>query len=259
MTMPLRFSLLALACFVVGAFAAETPAPTNQPEDAIAAEPGLRIYEETEARKADNKFGVYIPASYRPNVPMPLLVNAHEPEGIAEWQKHADEIGFIVVGPTFLSNKGGELPVFHEHLLNDEKMLLRVMQRVFVSLSVDRRHVLFTGCSAGAFPTWYVAAKHPEIFTALCFRSGNFPGELEGLNDYMPKWAQRPVYLYWGEKDRPHVYAQNVEARKYLLEKVKLEKLTDEIIPGGGHTSRADLASSWFASLIRGAEAKGAQ
>jgi poly(3-hydroxybutyrate) depolymerase len=240
---------------ILPALGAEPPAATIQADEAIAAEAGLKIYAETEARKTDNKFGVYVPASYKPTVPMPLLVNAHEPKGIAEWQKHADEIGFIVVGPTFLSNRGGELPVFHEHLLNDEKMLLKIMQRVFGSLAVDRKHVLFTGCSAGAFPTWYVAAKHPEIFTALCFRSGNFPGELEDLNDYMPKWVQRPIYLYWGEIDRPHVYAQNVEARKYLLEKVKLEKLKDEIIPGGGHTSRADLASKWFESLIRATDA----
>lgn len=219
--------------------------------EAISPEPGTKLYNENEARQTENQFAVYIPASYKAATPLPLLMSAEGPKLIGEWQKFADETGFIVVNPTFISRKGGELNVFDAQLKADEKMLSNILKRVFGSLSIDRKHVLFTGCSAGAFPAWFIAGRHPEVFTALCFRSGNFVGEIEGLTEYMPEWKQRPVYMYWGEKDRPRVSAQNAEAVEYLEKKIKLENFKHEIIPEGGHTSRPDLASKWFESVIR--------
>lgn len=241
-------------------FSADTPdaAPVALPGDAIVAEPGVRVYAETEPRKIDNKtdnlFSIYIPPTYKQSTPMPLLVTGtgNGPKGIDEWKKYADEVGFIVLSPTCVCYRGGEMDVFDANVKSDEKMILSIMPQVFKALSIDQKNVLFTGCSAGAFPTWFVAARHPEIFTALCFRSANFVGEIENLNDYMPQWKQRPIYLYWGENDRPHVYKQNEVALQYLETKIKTEKLTHEIVPKGGHSSRPDLASKWFASIIHG-------
>jgi pimeloyl-ACP methyl ester carboxylesterase len=90
----------------------------------------------------------------------------------------------------------------------------------------------------------------PEVFTALCMRATNFAGENFPLD--MKKWKNRPIYLFWGDNDQTKAGQRGgPSGLKYLEDEVKAKNLKYKIIPGGGHHSRADLAASWFLSLIQ--------
>jgi len=217
-------------------------------------QPGLKVYEETGSRKTGNEYAVYIPAAYNASTPMPLVVSSHGAGGTGpreekQWEKFANQIGFIVVCPTFTSasNGGGEEV---DKLKSDDKMLLNVMKRVLGSLNIDRRHVMFTGFSGGGVPAWYLASKDSQIFTALCFRSANFHGVANNLQNIMQKWRNRPIYLYISEKDAPGVTAENPDALNFLQKKLNAKNFKYEVLPTTGHSGHPEYAAKWFQSLI---------
>lgn len=222
-------------------------------EDALDAAPGLKIYVEPKARATVNQFAVYIPPSYKPATPMPLLVDAHGnggsgPKEIKQWEMYADQIGFIVVCPSFQSS----VLCSDEFLKSDDKMLSNVMKRVLGSFNIDRKHILFTGFSGGGFATFYLASKDSQIFTALCFRSGNFGGEgTYNVKASFAPWRHRPVYMYLAEHDNPAINAQDIDGLAFLKKKVDPENLKYDMLPASGHQSRPEYAAKWFQTLIQ--------
>ncbi len=222
-------------------------------EDALASSPGLKIYVEPKARKTVNQFAVYIPATYKAATPMPLLVSAHGnggngPGEVKQWEKYADQIGFIAVCPSFQSS------VFcsDEFLKSDDRMLSNVMKRVLGSLNIDRKHVLFTGFSGGGFATFYLASKDSQIFTALCFRSGDFGGEgTYNVKSTFAAWRHRPVYMYLAQHDNPAINKEDIAGLAFLQKRVDAANLKYEMLPTSGHQSRPEYAAKWFQTLIQ--------
>jgi len=226
---------------------------TDLGADLLANTPGVKIYDESKARQATNQFAVYIPATYKASAPMPLVVSAHGnggngPGEVKQWQKFADEIGFIVVCPSFLSSVIGT----NDNLKSDDKMLTNVMKRVLGSFAIDRKHVLFTGFSGGGVPAWYLASKEADIFTALCFRSGNFNGDgYYNVKASFQKWRHRPVYMYLAEHDAGPVNGEEPAALAFLQKRVDAKNLKYELLPVSGHQSRPELAAKWFQTVIQ--------
>ena len=212
----------------------------------------MKTYVEPKARKTVNEFAAYIPPTYNASVPMPLLVDAHGnggsgPREIKQWEKFADQIGFIAVCPSFLSS------VFcrDDYLKSDDKMLANVMKRVLGSFNIDRKHVLFTGFSGGGFATFLLAPKASQIFTALCFRSGNFGGDVGyNINGSFAAWRHRPVYMYLAEHDNPAINAEDIAGLAFLKEGGR-EISQVRLLPTSGHQSRPEYAAKWFQTLIQ--------
>ncbi|MCS7304640.1 MAG: hypothetical protein NZ602_05965 [Thermoguttaceae bacterium] len=208
----------------------------------------------------DSSFAVYVPKSYSHETPMPLVVSSHGINGtgpgeITGWVKFAEEYGFIVVCPTYALATQPNMLKSKSAVLQEEKMLLEIMERVFRSLNVDRELVLHTGFSGGGLPTYFYAMRHPEIFTALCFRSANFLGDRFPM-DVRP-WRNRPIYIFWGSKDHPLIIEKGNMGRPpegplclAFFQKAGCTRLKHQIIEGGGHESRPDLAAKWFAEEV---------
>jgi predicted esterase len=221
--------------------------------DILPATPGLATYSEAKARKDKNEFTIYIPQSYNPAKPIPLLVDAHGNGGTGpgeapQWKKFADDIGFIAVCPTFESS----VNTMDDWLKSDDKMLSNIMKRVLGSYNIDRKHVLFTGFSGGGFPTWYLATKDYQIFTALCFRSANFNGETYNLRSSIGHWRHRPVYMYLSDHDNPNINAEEPAGLAYLKKSVDTQNLKFDLLTNdNGHKSRPEIAAKWFQSLIQ--------
>ncbi len=241
------------------------PDPSLRRKEVLDGTPGKRrIYQSRHSDYKGGRFGVYVPKRYSPEDPIPLVVSSHGAGGsgpgeLGGWQGQADKYGFIVICPSYkIAGQGGSsLRELRRRVAEDDRMLSDIMKRAFGSFHIDRKHVLHTGFSGGGVPTWYIAMNHPEWFTALCFRSGNFYGEFMPLKD--ATWRNRPIYIFWGTKDHPIILkkspvfrnaGEGPKALEFLEKRVRATKLKKEILDGGGHASRADLAAKWFAEEV---------
>jgi|GEM_PF-1473206 len=219
----------------------------------------VKIYY-TQTYGQERPFGVYVPKAYQHDQPMPLVVSSHgaNQDGTTEvqaWAQYAEKYGFIVVCPTYWvkspKQSGGALGLV---VSKDEKMLSEIMTRVFASLNVDRDLVMHTGFSGGGLPTTLIAMRHPEIFTALCYRSPNFLGPPRGVDPRV--WQRRPIYIFWGSQDHPLIIKKGNlgppegPATLAFFRQLGCTRLKHEILEGGGHASRPDLAAQWFAEEV---------
>ena len=119
---------------------------------------------------------VYVPTSYDPQKPSPLMVFLHGYDSLIdrlnwtetmyspEMQRTAEENGFLVVLPYGRSNTEfmgvGEAEVLHA---------LGVMKRLY---NVDERRILLCGASMGGSGAYSIATHHPHLFSGLMAITG---------------------------------------------------------------------------------------
>lgn len=233
----------------------------------LSREPGTRYYLVKNGGYAEGVFGVHIPSSAAGKTAVPLLVDSHGKggngaEGIGGWAGWAEQYGFIAVCPSFGYATG------QGTLGEADRVLEEVMERVLDSLPIDRSHILGTGFSGGGLVAYEAMMKHPEWFTALCFRGPNF----RAMAGSSAHWRTVPIYILWGEKDHPIIYrppdsGDGPQALRLLLAmkglaakfRTRPNPVSFEVagsfkwdqIPGGGHDGRSDLVSKWFATQFR--------
>ncbi|MBK9120818.1 MAG: prolyl oligopeptidase family serine peptidase [Phycisphaerales bacterium] len=188
----------------------------------------------------------------------PLIMNFHgmKPYDVAwfqalEWQQEADRYGYIVASPELRTFDFllGEFPLqrINKEFRGDELATLAVMDHVFRTTRADPRHVLSTGFSSGGYIAHYMLNRHPERFTALVSRQGNFSAIV--LDS---EWAKRsiyhPVLVLTTELDVPICKEESDEAKTWYethgyrnFAWVHLGRL--------GHERTPDLAADFFARV----------
>jgi poly(3-hydroxybutyrate) depolymerase len=267
MSRSIRISAGLLIAFVavVGsswAYAAKPRAPKLPEELRLSAEPGKQIYKAKSGGYAEGQFAVYVPNAYSADTPMPLVFSSHGAGGngpgeMGEWEPLAEQYGFLVVCPSYAcAAAGGTDEDKVAQIRQDAAMLDEVLRRVLGSFNVDRKHVMHTGFSGGGNPTYYLAMIHPEVFTAICFRSANYHGTKFFMTRDLAAWRDRPVYIFWGDQDHDLIikptpgHDPEGPAGLLFLQQIGCRNLKHEVLPGGGHASRADLAAKWFAKEV---------
>ncbi|NJC73551.1 PHB depolymerase family esterase [Planosporangium thailandense] len=127
----------------------------------------------------------YVPSSYRPGTPMPLLVALH---GCTEndigfdllsgWSARAEQRGFIVVFPEqpVLHNPAAcwnwMLP-FDQHRGGPEpSAIVGIADLVRGRYTVDAHRVYVTGVSAGGCMANIMAVTYPDVFAAVSILAG---------------------------------------------------------------------------------------
>jgi poly(hydroxyalkanoate) depolymerase family esterase len=127
----------------------------------------------------------YVPSSYRPGVPMPLLVALH---GCTEndvgfdilsgWSAEAERRGFIVVFPDQrnLANSAGcwnwHLEANQHRGWGEPAIIAATTNAVRSRYTVDSRRIYTTGVSAGGVMTNIMAVTYPDIFAATSILAG---------------------------------------------------------------------------------------
>jgi len=215
-----RVMVTASACFwVMSASAQQPPAPrppamtseelAKQPQTPGATgDQPLRHYYFSDG-KAEMPYHLYVPGSYKPGVPMPLILALHGAGGGVDYffrttkdlPALCDKYGFIFVSPLGYNAFGGYgasgLP--REEALNvtapnppdprrpkwtpdeakkatelSEQDVLNVLALVEKEYSVNTSRVYLMGHSMGGNGTWYLGQKYPERWTAMAVLSGGF-------------------------------------------------------------------------------------
>ena len=144
-------------------------------------------------------YRVFIPSSYDPNKPAPLVVALHGMGGDessmfdlyrnGELKKQADRLGFIVVCP-----KGRDSASMYRGPA--EKDVLDVLAEVRGDYKIASERIYLMGHSMGGFGTWSIAMNYPDLFAAL----GPFAGG--GTPSGMAKIKHIPQYVVHGDNDK---------------------------------------------------------
>lgn len=140
------------------------------------------------------EYFVYVPSSYVPGKPWPVVlalhgVGANGYEQVMAWLKfstHNDE--FILVGPTY-----GPGLWWNEEA---EKLILSVFDQVKREYHIDTNRVYITGFSSGGHGAWYMAIRYPWLFAATNPIAGECP-----IPSLLVNLLHVPVYIVHGVKD----------------------------------------------------------
>jgi poly(hydroxyalkanoate) depolymerase family esterase len=127
----------------------------------------------------------YVPSSYRPGTPMPLLVALHGCtendvgfDVLSGWSAEAEERGFIVVFPdqSNLANVAGcwnwFLPTNQHRGWGEPAIIAGITNRMRSNYTIDSHRIYTTGVSAGGVMTNIMAVTYPDIFAATSIMAG---------------------------------------------------------------------------------------
>ncbi len=216
------------------------------------------------SKKHGHPYSLYVPSSYSPRVSWPVVISSHGRGGtgkgeIGQWTGLAREFGFIVACPDMCTATVNRPPVSKlPPAVEDEEVILSILDEIGEHFRTNPRAVMITGFSGGGNPSYWTGLRHPDRFTHICTRGGNFaPQEIPRDPKVLEAGRKRlSIYIYYGDHDHPLILGTSgkpgqarlaYEAlRKAGYEHVKIEK-----IPGMKHQSRPRLAAEWFAAYLK--------
>lgn len=136
-------------------------------------------------------YRVYIPQSYSPRNPAPLLVALHGGGGDMNYmakdeyyglQSKAEKAGFVLVFPNGYSKfQSGKLATWNagnccgdarDNTIDDVGFIRQVVKNVYNQMNIDRNKIFATGMSNGGMMSERLACEAPETFAAIASVAG---------------------------------------------------------------------------------------
>ena len=176
----------------------------------------------------DRRYTIFIPNDYDGQKPVPLVLALHFAgrvtpyfggEFLASFIRPAlDGLGAIIVAPD-CTDSDWTRP-------RSEKDVLELLDRVMKIYAIDRKRALITGYSMGGSGTWYLAARHQDLFTAALIMAGQPESTTAKVN-----W-KIPLYVIHSRADQiiPFKPAENA------VEKLKKRGIDVQFVPLDGVT-----------------------
>jgi poly(3-hydroxybutyrate) depolymerase len=123
---------------------------------------------------------LFVPSKYSKRSSWPLVVSSHGRGGsgageMRAWRGLANKHGFIVACPDTVTATHDREPTSSlSPSQEDDEVLMSIIEAVSARFRVNRRAVMITGFSGGGNPSYHSGLRHPEVFTHICTRGGNF-------------------------------------------------------------------------------------
>jgi predicted peptidase len=171
-------------------------------------------------------YAISVPDGYRASTPAPLILVLHP--GGARSRYYGAEFARRVVEPALRQMQAVMLaPDCSERAWSDaacEKTVITLIEQAMRSYNIDRKRVLVVGYSMGGRGTWYMAAQHPDLFTAAIPMAATARGlTIEQL-------GRQPTYVIHSRDDEVVPFEpaeENAQALKMLKRDVEFEALDD--------------------------------
>ena len=188
------------------------------------------IYQATlERPDADSlRYTISIPPGYETGKPRPLVVALHYSGTVTPYfgagiltelvEPGLRELGAIIVAP--------DCPRRSWANSESETAVIALVDHIREAFSVDERRILVTGYSMGGTGTWYMASRHPELFSVAIPIAGSPPG---GSVDQVRHIA---IYAIHGSRDTVVRIGRTQRAFKTL----KQRQLSVELVVLNGAT-----------------------
>ena len=230
-----------------------------------------QTYNFTAANKPDHEYALYVPASYDPHKPAPLVVLLHgltsNPQQVIHYDgiaAGAEKYGMIVVAP-FGYNEGGWYGSlgpgkdFGSETLNrytqgapdnlgdlSEQDVFNVLDIAKQQFNIDTSRIYLVGHSMGGGGTFYLGMKYADTWAALAPMApavfARDPAQLEQIKSM-------PIIVVQGDNDR----LVPVEGTRRWVEKMKDLSMHYQYIeiPGGDHTRSISRNADMMAEVFK--------
>jgi len=215
------------------------------------------------SEKHKRPYSLFVPGNYSPKASMPLVISSHGRGGrgkkeIGQWTGLAKSHGFIVACPDMLTathdltGTSGKPPA-----VEDEEVLISMIEAISATFRLNRRAVMITGFSGGGNPSYWTGLRHPDVFTHICTRGGNFaPQEIPKDEKVVSAGRDRiRIFIFYGEFDHVLILGKDgkpgqAQMAYDALEKSGYKHVTIEKVPGMKHQSRPKKAAEWFGAYL---------
>ncbi|MDZ4775078.1 MAG: alpha/beta hydrolase fold domain-containing protein [Planctomycetota bacterium] len=163
----------------------------------------------------DVELVVYVPKTYAPDVPAPLIATFHGTGGSGRgmdrmWRETAEKMGAVVVAPSEAGPNEGYL-----FSLREREAAIGAVRFACANFSIDTNRVYVTGISRGGHLAWDVALRQPDRFAALAPMIGCPRYQLvRGQNNlrFLENVVNVPIRDLQGSRDDPGVLQNLHEA-----------------------------------------------
>ena len=143
------------------------------------------------------RYALTLPRSYNPRQPRPLVLALHPggqrfPGYGAAFVQQVVAPGLNALGAIIIA------PDVPTRAWTDdiaERAVLALVRGVMNDFSIDRSRVLVAGFSLGGRGTWFLSARHPDIFTGAIVMAGS-PGD-----EPLDQLAKVPTYVIHSRDD----------------------------------------------------------
>ena len=171
------------------------------------------------------RYGLAVPGDYNASSPRPLVIALHPGGGGTPY--YGDrfmrsivlpglrDLGAIVIAPDGPTRAWTDPQA--------EQAVMALIAAVRDEFAIDRRKIAVVGFSLGGSGTWFLSARHPDLFTAAIVMAGRSAEPLANL-------AKVPTYVIHSRNDEVVPFAQ-AEQRADALERmgrpVRFDALAD--------------------------------
>lgn len=180
------------------------------------------------------KYVVYVPPTYDPQKPAPAIISLNGAgECGTDGLKHitvglgsavmlnAERWPFIILFP--------QKQTVNSNWEDEDAMVMAILEKAKKEYNIDSSRLYLTGLSQGGHGTWAIAAKHPDLFTAIAPICG------WGDEEIAKKLAKMPIWAFHGDADEVIPVAESIKMKEYLEASGGTCKLT--VYSGVGHNS----------------------
>jgi predicted peptidase len=202
---------------------------------ALVAQSALPTFERRTLKMPDGstvRYGLAVPGDYRAAAARPLVIALHPGGGGTPY--YGDqfmrtifvpglrELGAITIAPDCPTRAWTD-----PHAEQAVMSLIKVIRDEF---SIDERRIVVAGFSLGGAGTWFLSARHPDLFTAAIVMAGRSAEPLTNL-------ARIPTYVIHSRDDQVVPFAQ-AEQRAGELERMG-RPIRFDALAGVGHYDMA--------------------
>ena len=156
----------------------------------------LKLKDGTELR-----YAISLPKAARKKQPVPLIMALHYAwNGATPPANYGAEFMSLLIEPA-LGRLGAIIvaPVCPDQswtVTRSEEAVLELISSLESRYEVERSKVLITGFSLGGYGTWYMAARHPEIFSAA------IPMAARPMPEWVEKIDRLPLFVIHSRRDQ---------------------------------------------------------
>lgn len=163
----------------------------------------------------DVELVVYVPKSYDPHTPAPLIESFHGTGGSGKgedvpWRATSEKLGAIVVAPSEAGANEG-----YAFSMRERDAAIGALRWANAHFAIDPDRVYATGISRGGHLTWDVALRRPDRYAALAPLIGCPRFQMvRGQNNlrFLENLVRVPIRDLQGSKDDPGVLQNLHEA-----------------------------------------------